>query len=97
MQFSIIVPTFKNYKYLKTSINSIKKNSKFNHEIIVHINGDDIETERYLNDSNIIFTKTNTNVGLCSSVNLASKKSSKDYIVYAHDDMYFVQTGILFN
>ena len=89
MQFSIIIPTFKNYKYLKTSINSIKKNSKFNHEIIVHINGDDIETERYLNDSNIIFTKTNTNVGLCSGVNLASKKSSKDFIVYAHDDMYF--------
>ena len=50
MQFSIIVPTFKNYRYLKTSINSIKKNSKFNHEIIVHINGDDNETERYLND-----------------------------------------------
>ena len=89
MQFSIIVPTFKNYKYLKTSINSIKKNSKFNHEIIVHINGDDIETEHYLNNSNIIFTKTNTNVGLCSGVNLASKKSSKDFIVYAHDDMYF--------
>ena len=89
MQFSIIVPTFKNYKYLKTSINSIKKNSKFNHEIIVHINGDDIETEHYLNDSNIIFTKTNTNVGLCRGVNLASKKSSMDFIVYAHDDMYF--------
>ena len=89
MQFSIIVPTFKNYKYLKTSINSIKKNSKFNHEIIVHINGEDIETERYLNDEKIIFTKTNTNVGLCSGVNLASKKSSKDFIVYAHDDMYF--------
>ena len=89
MQFSIIVPTFKNYKYLKTSINSIKKNSKFNHEIIVHINGDDIETEHYLNNSNIIFTKTNINVGLCSGVNLASKKSSKDFIVYAHDDMYF--------
>ena len=89
MQFSIIVPTFKNYKYLKTSINSIKKNSKFNHEIIVHINGDDIETEHYLNNSNIIFTKTNTNVGLCSGVNLASKKSSKNFIVYAHDDMYF--------
>ena len=89
MQFSIIVPTFKNYKYLKTSINSIKKNSKFNHEIIVHINGDDIETESYIKNSNIIYTKTNTNVGLCSGVNLATKKSSKDFIVYAHDDMYF--------
>ena len=58
MQFSIIVPTFKNHKYLKTSINSIKKNSKFIHEIIVHINGDDIETERYLCDADIKYTKT---------------------------------------
>ncbi len=89
MQFSIIVPTFKNHKYLKTSINSIKKNSKFIHEIIVHINGDDIETERYLCDSDIKYTKTSNNVGLCSGVNQAAKKSTKEFIVYAHDDMYF--------
>ena len=51
MQFSIIIPTFENHKYLKTSINSIKKNSKFNHEIIVHINGEDKETENFLINS----------------------------------------------
>ena len=28
MQFSIIVPTFKNYRYLKTSINSITVDTK---------------------------------------------------------------------
>ena len=50
MQFSIIIPTFENHKYLKTSINSIKKNSKFNHEIIVHINGEDKETERQVDE-----------------------------------------------
>ena len=40
--FSIIIPTLNNLKYLKLCIESIKKNSKFNHEIIPHVNiGDD--------------------------------------------------------
>ena len=89
MQFSIIVPTFRNYKYLKTSINSIKKNSSYNHQIIVHINGDDEETENFCKSHNIQYTSTEKNVGLCSGVNIAAKQSINELIVYAHDDMYF--------
>ena len=36
--FSIIVPTFNNIEYLKLCLESIRKNSKFKHEIIIHIN-----------------------------------------------------------
>ena len=36
--FSIIIPTFNNLEYLKLCLKSIQKNSKFDHEIIVHIN-----------------------------------------------------------
>ena len=36
--FSIIIPTFNNLNYLKLCISSIKKNSKYNHQIIPHIN-----------------------------------------------------------
>ena len=36
--FSIIIPTFNNFDYLKLCLNSIKKNSKYNHEIILHLN-----------------------------------------------------------
>ena len=35
---SIIIPTFNNLKYLDLCINSIKKNSYFNNEILLHIN-----------------------------------------------------------
>ena len=38
--FSIIIPTFNNIEYLKICLNSLKKNSSFNHEIIFHINED---------------------------------------------------------
>ena len=89
MQFSIIVPTFRNYKYLKTSINSIKKNSSYNHQIIVHINGKDEETENFCKSHKIQYTSTEKNVGLCSGVNIAAKQSINELIVYAHDDMYF--------
>lgn len=36
--FSIIIPTYNNLNYLKLCLNSINKNSKYNHEVIIHIN-----------------------------------------------------------
>ena len=36
--FSVIIPTYNNINYLKLCIKSLKKNSKFNHEIIIHVN-----------------------------------------------------------
>ena len=36
--FSILIPTFNNLNYLKICIKSLQKNSKFNHQIIIHIN-----------------------------------------------------------
>ena len=90
MQFSIIIPTFDNCDYLKLCINSIKNNSSYKHEIIVHINGSDQSTENFINENELKHTKTNKNVGLCTGVNLAAKKATTDYIVYAHDDMYFL-------
>ena len=90
MRFSIIIPTFNNCDYLKLCINSIEKNSTYKHEIIVHINGTDLLTEKFLNAKSIKYTKTEQNVGLCSGVNIASKQSTADYLVYAHDDMYFL-------
>ena len=43
-----------------------------------------------LKNNNYKYTHTSTNRGLCSSVNCAVKKSSTNYILYAHDDMYFL-------
>ena len=36
--FSILIPTYNNLKYLKLCLHSIKINSKFDHQIIVHVN-----------------------------------------------------------
>ena len=89
-KFSIVIPTYENSDYLKLCINSILKNSTFSHQIIVHINGDDENTEKILLEKKITYTKSIENIGLCSGVNIASKKASTNYILYAHDDMYFL-------
>ena len=87
--FSIIIPTFNNLNYLKLCIKSIKKNSYFNHEIIVHVNVGADGTIDYLKKKNIIYTYSKNNIGICEGVNKAAFLSNKKYILYSHDDFYF--------
>ena len=87
--FSIIIPTFNNLKYLKICISSIKKNSKFEHEIITHINDGQDGTEEYLITEKIKYTMTKYNAGICEGVNIAANEATTSYILYAHDDFYF--------
>ena len=57
--FSVIVPTFNNLEYLKLCLESIKKNSKYTHEIIIHINEGIDGTKEFLinNDYKTTFSK----------------------------------------
>jgi len=87
--FSILIPTFNNVKYLELCINSIKKNSKYDHQIIVHVNIGDDGTIEYLNKNNIEYTHTKYNSGICEGINKASVLAKFDYFLYAHDDFYF--------
>ena len=87
--FSILIPSLNNLEYLKLCIHSIKQNSEYNHEIIVHVNEGKDNTIDYLKTNNIKYTHTEYNAGICEGVNKASKLSTSDYILYAHDDFYF--------
>ncbi len=87
--FSIIVPTYNNLDYLKLCLKSIKDNSSFDHEIIVHVNEGSDGTKSFLENINQKFTYSTKNEGVCVAFNKAVKKANKKYIVLAHDDMYF--------
>ena len=87
--FSIIIPTFNNLNYLKVCIKSIRKNSYYNHQIIPHVNIGEDGTCDYLKGENIDYTYTDYNSGICEGMNIASKRSKFDYILYSHDDFYF--------
>ena len=87
---SIIIPTYNNLLYLRKCIESINKNSFYKNEILVHINEGNDGTIEYIEDLNIKFTHSKTNIGLCSGCNTISRKSKFDLILYSHDDMYYL-------
>ena len=89
MKLSIIIPTYNNLNYLKFFLRSIKINSSFDHEIILHINDGSDGTLKYALDNKIKHTYSLKNIGLCSSMNKAYSLTSTNFILYAHDDMYF--------
>jgi len=87
--FSIIIPTFNNLEYLKLCLKSIQKNSKYNHEIIIHINEGSDGTLNYIKEKKLKHSYNSVNAGVCVAFNEGVKISSKEYIVLGHDDMYF--------
>lgn len=87
--FSIIIPTFNNIEYLKICINSIRKNSNFDHQIIIHINEGTDGTLEYVRENNFEYTYTKENIGMPKALNKASVKAKFNYIVISHDDFYF--------
>ena len=87
--FSIIIPTLNNINYLKLCIKSIRNNSNFNHELIIHVNQGNDGTVEFLKNEKIKYSYTKYNAGICEGVNLASMLSTTEYILYAHDDFYF--------
>ena len=87
---SIIIPTYNNLPYLRKCIESIKKNSFYDNEILVHINEGKDGSIQYIKSINIKFTHSNINIGLCRACNKIAKKSKFDLILYSHDDMYFL-------
>lgn len=86
---SIIIPTYNNLKYLILCIDSIKKNSFYKNEILVHINEGSDGTLEYVKKNNLKYTHSKINTGLCVGSNDVAKKSSYDLLLYSHDDMYF--------
>ncbi len=87
--FSIVIPTWNNLEYLKLCINSIKKNSTYKHQIIVHVNEGKDNTAEWLNEqSDIDYTFSAENIGVCYAINYAVTLAKTDYILYLNDDMY---------
>ena len=96
MEVSIIVPTYNNLAFLKFFISSIKKNSNYDHQLILHINNGSDGTFDYAKKEKLQFTYSEKNIGLCSSLNRASTLVDTNYILYAHDDMYFCKDWDIF-
>ena len=89
--FSICIPTLNNFNYLKICLESLKKNSTLDNEIVIHVKEGGDKTFQYVKANNCSHTSSKEKIVVCFSVNLAAKKTTKNFIVYAHDDMDFLQ------
>ena len=86
--FSILIPSFNNIEYLKICINSLKKNSEFNHQIIIHVNEGTDGTLEYVKNNKFEFTYSKNNIGMPKALNTSSKLAKNEYILISHDDFY---------
>lgn len=86
--FSILIPTWNNLNYLKTCIHGIRKNSAFQHQIIVHVNDGSDGTLSWIRQEKIDFTHSSENIGICKAVNKAAVMVQNNYVVFMNDDMY---------
>ena len=87
--FSIVIPSWNNLEYLKLCVNSIKKNSFFPHEIIIHVNEGSDGTLAWLDtQDDLSYSYTSENVGVCYALNYCSTLAGTEYILYLNDDMY---------
>lgn len=87
--FSIVIPTWNNLPLLQLCIESIRRNSQYRHQVIVHINeGTDGTLEWIKNQTDIDYTYSRHNIGVCYALNSARGLMTTDYLLYLNDDMY---------
>lgn len=87
MIFSIVIPSWNNLAYLKLCVESIQKHSKFEHEILVHLNDGSDGSLEWIKSQDIKYTQSDKNVGVCLSVNHLVALASHDWVLYMNDDM----------
>lgn len=85
--FSIVIPTWNNLEYLKLCVDSIRKHSQFDHEIIIHVNDGSDGTLEWVKSQNIKYSHTDKNVGVCLAVNHLVAQASHEWVLYMNDDM----------
>lgn len=86
--FSIIIPTWNNLPYLKLVVDSLRRHSQYEHQVIVHINDGTDGSLQWVRGEGIEHTASPANIGICHAVNLAAARARQDYVVYMNDDMY---------
>jgi len=87
-KFSILIPTWNNLKYLELCVNSIRKNSKFLHQIIIIINEGKDGTFEWVKNQNLDYIYSPENIGICYGLNIARSLIKTNYVIYMNDDMY---------
>ena len=86
--FSILIPTWNNLAFLKICVDSIRKNSTYPHEILIHVNDGSDGTLEWVKAEGLKYTHSPENIGVCFALNGLRPLATTDYILFMNDDMY---------
>ena len=86
--FSILIPSWNNLDFLKLCVKSIRKNSTYSHEILVHVNDGSDGTLDWVKTEGLKYTHSPENIGVCYALNGLRPLVTTDYMVFMNDDMY---------
>ena len=86
--FSILIPTWNNLALLKLCVRSIRENSAYPHQIIIHVNDGSDGSLDWVREQGITHSHSPENIGICLAVNESAMHATQDYILYLNDDMY---------
>lgn len=86
--FSIVIPSWNNLALLKLCVGSVKGNSAYAHQIIIHVNDGSDGTLDWVRSQGLTHTHSAENMGICLTVNQAATLAQHDLILYLNDDMY---------
>lgn len=87
--FSILIPSWNNLEYLKCCVESIKKNSRYEHELVVHVNEGTDGTLEWVKKQGFSYTHSTENVGVCYGFNAPASLATSQYLVLSDDDYYY--------
>ena len=87
--FSILIPSWNNLDYLKCCVESIRKNSRYQHQIVVHINEGKDGSLEWVKNQSLSYSYSDENVGVCYGFNSPATQAVSEYIVLSDDDYYF--------
>jgi glycosyltransferase involved in cell wall biosynthesis len=90
LRFSILIPTWNNLDHLKLCISSIHKNSRYRHQIILHVNDGSDGTLDWVEANKLAHTHSNENSGVCFAFNAAASLATSDYLLLLDDDNYLL-------
>ena len=85
--YSLLVPTWNNLPYLQLFVESLRRHSSREHQLLVHANEGADGTREWLREQGIEHTASDANIGICHAVNLLGARARGDYVVYLNDDM----------
>ncbi len=89
-KFSVLIPTWNNLPHLRLIIESIRKNSRFKHQILIHVNQGSDGTLEWVKEQKLGFTYSEENVGVCYAFNAVASLANAGYLLLVDDDNYLL-------